>query len=116
MQHANDNYNHFNCTENHYFHPLFQLLYTDGIKQLAADCSAYWLIDLVFSHQLSKKVKREPFQVWKLQRAKDNVFKIVADDGNGRIIAKQQIPFSDFKYDSCTLWLVDGCLLLPSEY
>jgi hypothetical protein len=91
-------------------------MYTEGVKDMADDCGAFWLIDLVISHQLTKSVKFEPFQVWQLKREKDDAFCIVASDGNGKQIAQQQIPFSDFRYDMATLWLVNGCLMLPKEY
>jgi hypothetical protein len=47
---------------------------------------------------------------------KDDAFQIVGTDGNDKEIASQQIPFSDFRYDTATLWLVNGCLMLPNEY
>ena len=83
---------------------------------MAEACGAYWLIDLVISHQHSKAVRLQPFQVWQLERQKDDAFPIVASDGDEKQIARQQIPFSDFRYDTATLWLVNGCLMLPNEY
>ena len=41
------------------------ILYTDGWwKELAEDCSAYWLIDLIISHQCHRDINLERFQVW----------------------------------------------------
>ena len=77
---------------------------------------AYWLIDLIISHQCKKEVNNERFQVWELKRLKNNVFTINATDGNKNKVANQHIPFSDFAYDQATIWLVDGCLMLPCEY
>ncbi|MBK8611790.1 MAG: hypothetical protein IPL84_18145 [Chitinophagaceae bacterium] len=51
-----------------------------------------------------------------LKRVKDNAFTILATDGNHNKVTSQEIPFSDFPYDLATLWLVDGCLMLPGEY
>ena len=113
---ANEHFGSGNGSENFYQNKFSPIIYTDGIKDMAEKCGAYWLIDLVISHQLNKTVQYEPFQVWQLQRQQDNVFNIVATDGNDKQIAKQQIPFSDFMYDTATVWLVDGCLLLPNEY
>lgn len=116
MKNANHELKEYTCTENYYRHPLSRLLYTDGVCAMAETFQAYWLIDLVFSHQLTASVKKEGFQKWLLQRLTGNRFVAVADDGNGKEIARQVIPFSDFAADQCTLYLIDGVLLLPSEY
>ncbi len=116
MKNANDTYAHYNGTECYYKHPFSSFVYTDGVKALAMDCEAYWLIDLVISHQLAPRVRAETFQVWKLERVEEDAFKVVATDGNDKVIATQQIPYSDFPYDSGKVWLMDGVLMLPSEY
>lgn len=116
MTNANDFFGSGNGSENFYQNKLSPIIYTDGVKDMAESCGAYWLIDLVISHQLSKRVKLEAFQVWRLKRVKDDAFSIAATDGNEKEIASQQIPFSDFRYDRATLWLVNGCLMLPNEY
>ena len=116
MTNANEQFGSGNGSENFYQNKFSPIIYTDGVKDMAESCDAYWLIDLVISHQLTNAVKLQPFQVWKLQRLKDDAFKIVASDGNEKQIASQQIPFSDFRYDMATLWLVNGCLMLPNEY
>jgi hypothetical protein len=116
MQNANENFGSSNGSENFYCHRPSLMMYTDGVKDLAESCQAYWLIDLVISYQCHQAINLERFQVWDLKRVKNNHFKIVATDGNDNQIASQEIPFSDFNYDLATLWLVDGCLMLPKEY
>lgn len=116
MTNANEHFGSGNGSENFYQSRFSPIIYTDGVKEMAERCSSYWLIDLVLSHQLSKSVKFESFQVWNLKRVKDDAFLIVATDGNEKEIASQQIPFSDFRYDMATLWLINGCLMLPNEY
>ncbi len=116
MTNANDYFGNSNGSENLYRHPLTKMVFTDGVKDMADTCGAYWLIDLVFSYQIQKQVRLETFQVWALKRVKNAVFTIQATDGNDNHVVSQQIPYSDFKYDTATLWLVDGVLLLPSEY
>lgn len=116
MTNANEHFGSGNGSENFYQNKFSSVIYTDGIKDMAESCGAYWLIDLVISHQLNKAVKLQPFQVWKLQRNSNNTFIVEASDGNEKRIALQEIPFSDFKYDEATLWLVNGCLMLPNEY
>ena len=116
MKNANSNYSHSNGSENFYYHRPSLMLYSDGVKLMAEECQAYWLIDLIISHQCKQEINLERFQVWHLTRVKDCRFKIIATDGNDNPIVTQQIPFSDFPYDLATIWLVDGCLMLPCEY
>jgi hypothetical protein len=116
MTNANEHFGSGNGSENFYQNKLSPIIYTDGVKDMAESCGAFWLIDLVISHQLTKSVRLEPFQVWELKRLKDDGFNVIATDSNSNQIAQQQIPFSDFRYDIATLWLVNGCLMLPKEY
>jgi hypothetical protein len=116
MTNANEHFGSRNGSENFYQNILSPILYTDGVKDMAESCGAYWLIDLVISHQLTKVVKFEAFQVWELKRINGDAFQIVATDGDEKEIASQHIPFSDFRFEMATLWLVNGCLMLPNEY
>jgi hypothetical protein len=116
MKNANSKYSFNNGSENFYCHKPSLMLYTEGVKLLAEDCQAWWLIDLIISHQCKREINLERFQVWNLTRLQGNQFKIVASDGNEIRLIIQQIPSSDFPYDQATIWLVDGCLMLPCEY
>jgi len=116
MKNANHFFGSHNGSENFYCHKPSLMLYTDGVKEMVEGCGAYWLIDLIISHQCHKDINLERFQVWDLKRVKENVFTILATDGNHNKVTSQEIPFSDFPYDLATIWLVDGCLMLPSEY
>lgn len=73
-------------------------------------------MDLILSHQINPKVKNERFQVWELSKVTGAVFMVCCTDGNKHKVATQRIPFSDFPYDTATIWLIDGIMLLPSEY
>jgi len=98
-------------------------VYTDGIKNMAELCGAYWLIDCVASYQYGK-VKQVPFQVWTLKkhvfktgkRAGQWEWKLEATDGNSIVMVWQTIEYSDFPLDSIKMYLSNGVLLLPSEY
>ncbi len=115
MTNANNVYFGYQGSDTRYQHPL-GFIYTPGVKALAEECECYWLLDVIASHQTSEKVKAQRFQVWHLERIQESKFLVLATDGNDTVIAKQIIPFSDFKYDKCMVWLVDRCMLLPSEY
>ena len=67
MKNANDNFGSNNGSENFYCHKPSLILYTDGVKDMAEGCQAYWLIDLIISHQCKKDVNLERFQVWELK-------------------------------------------------
>ena len=116
MKNANDYFGASNGSENLYRHSFTKFIYTDGVKSLVQDCKAYWLIDLIISHQGYSHVRRETFQVWDLKKVEENHFTIIATDGNDNKVTSQEIPFSDFPYDLATLWMVDGCIMLPTEY
>ena len=78
------------------------LLYTDGISLLARLAEAYWMIDLVASHQ-TKKVRQEPFQLWSLRKLVDDpdhmaVAECRTDTGEPTIV-EQRIAFTDFPFD-----------------
>ena len=116
IKHANDHYEGHFATENFWPHFPTSMYYTDGVKAVAKDTEGQWLIDLVFGLQKRLTLRQHPFQVWHLKRVIDDAFIIKATDGNENQIHIGFVPFISFPYDSCTLWLVDGTLMLPSEY
>jgi len=115
MKNANNNFREYTGTENWYRH-FTGMLFTDGVQAVAEAYQAYWFIDLVFSHQVSQKVKVQPFQKWVLKRTQHDAFTAICDDGDGNVVVSQTISFSDFKDDILTLYFTEGVLLLPSEY
>ena len=116
MKNANDFFGASNGSENFYRHSFSKFIYTDGVKSLLQHCKAYWLIDLIISHQMDAVVAKETFQVWDLKRGLNDSFDILATDCNHNKVTSQEIPFSDFPYDIATMWLVDKCIMLPTEY
>src|SRR5688572_2174270 len=104
MTKANDYFGSSNGSERFFFHQPSRITITSGVKDLADTCSAYWLIDLIISHQCKRRIKMERIQVWDLKRGGENRFTIIATDGSHRRIAYQFIPYCDFPYDQATLW------------
>lgn len=99
--------------------------YTDGVKHLADKAGAYWLIDAVFSYQVEPKIRAVPFQVWTLKVLRSELGKSknepmavleMKEDTDQPIKVSQKIPYTDFPQGEVKLWLIDGVLLLPSEY
>lgn len=85
-------------TEYYHKHPLHsRLVYTDGIKFLAETCGAYWLIDLVASHQPGIRAKlgaARNFQVWRLRSYMIEAWSDTPDESD--LLASQEIPYTDF--------------------
>ena len=98
-------------TEHYYKHWTGFLQYTDGVKILAESADCYWLIDAIASYH-----RTEPFQVWKLKVNEKSAVLTMKEDTDCPIIVKQEIEYTDFPLDNMTLWLIDGVLILPSEY
>lgn len=102
----------FSGTEQHYQHSMSNLLFTDGVHYVAENGGAYWLIDAVASYH-----RTEPFQVWELVKHPDNSATLTMVEDTGQPVkVRQEIPFTDFPMDGIKLYLINGVLLLPSEY
>ena len=109
-------------TEQWYRH-LCGMLYTDGVKLIAERCGAYWLIDLVCSHQLNRKVRKEDFQVWELDCPRGARKQCVAScwpdtPHKSKVVAIQRFEYSDFPKELCPfkLYVEGNVILLPSEH
>lgn len=112
-----NNLDQFIGGEEFYRHGLMRnFIYTEGVKYLADNAGAYWLIDVVASHQTSAKVRREEFQVWKLFVMSAKSAYVVLEDGNLNEIMRQDIEYTDFPLKFFKLYVVNGVLMLPGEY
>ena len=90
---------------------------TDGVKWLAEAAQCYWLLDVVASTQLVRKVRAEELHVHKLKvdlKKQKAVFWV--EDGNGNKVYTQRIGYTDFPLPEITLWQIGGVIMLPSEY
>lgn len=98
--------------------PIFRnFLLTDGAKYIAEACDAFWLMDLFASHLLA--YKNEGFAVLYL-KVKDGKAVAQIEDGNGKVLKKQKIEYTDFPLDQIVLYCCPQddqfVLMLPSEY
>jgi hypothetical protein len=50
-----------------YYRYLAGLKLTDGVKYLADEAGAYWLLDIICSYQIDEKIRKLHFQVWELK-------------------------------------------------
>lgn len=110
----------FTGTSQWYKHPLFGYLYTDGIKYLAENANAYWLIDIIFSFQNNEKIKNDKmlrqFQFWKLIKHKDDSATLICERDKDDVAFTTKINFTDFPLNEIDLWFTNKTLILPSEY
>ena len=114
----NQNLSQFHGTE--HYHAYYNLYLTDGIKYLAEQAQCYWLIDVIWSHTLCKKwLGTEDFITCTLT-ATNSKGRVIFDDGNDNILAKQEIPYTDFPLDKIKIFIVSNgdkfVVMLPSEY
>ena len=106
----------FTGTEQWYKHWLGPL-YTDGVKYVADQAGAYWLIDEIVLAQHSKKVRNEAFQHWVLKVDLEHKRgTLTADDGNDNVIFSKVIEYTDFCLSQIRFYFTDNVILLPSEY
>lgn len=100
-----------------------QLSYTDGVKYVASKAEAFWLIDMALLHAVEiygrageTGMQTHSLLVGRLDVNPDDtaVFKML--DGNGKVLARQDIPFTDFPALSQVIWVKEGIAMLPSEY
>ena len=109
---------YFTGTENYYKHSITGndgIFLTDGCHYLREQLNCYWLFDLILSYQ--HKLSKETHQKWILVNNKDSSWTITARNENGRLLAIQHIPYSDFPLkEGITIFFLEGVALLPSEY
>lgn len=118
----------FNNGTSHYYRNVAwsKNVHTDGVHWIAEVCQAYWLIDAIEAWQTKAKVRKEEFQVWKLQVQDDKSALLICEDGHedSPEVCRQRIPYTDFPlkeikfyFEYGSLDMVNPCmiLMLPDE-
>ena len=90
------------------------LLFTPGVKYLCEhggegeDGTAWWLLDVVASYQGDKRINSNEdlryLQFWTL-KVDDGKGVVTCDDGNGNVVIKQKIPYTDFCLPEAKIWV-----------
>jgi hypothetical protein len=84
---------------------------------VADQAGAYWLLDeIAIIQPHDKRVAAEEFQVWKLAVNVDQTGVLTCDDGNGRVVFRKALDYTDFPLDGITLYFTNNTILLPREY
>ena len=111
---------HFTGTEQLWHQPLISFKYTDGVKYVAREGNAYWLLTDISAFQYQPAIveyaKNDWFQTWKLCVHDDNTATLTCADGNRHILFTHEYLHTDFPLPEIMFFLVDGVLMLPSEY
>ena len=106
----------FTRSENYHRHPAFS--YTDGVKFLADEAGAYWLLDAIASWQKRTRRDRElrELQIWELRVTRRlNSGVLTCSRHVKDPIFSQRIPLTDFPLPYVKLHLENGVLRLPWE-
>ena len=121
---------HFTGGGEVYRHTLNRrVIYTEGVRFLAAESAAYWLIDAIALHygtpQMARAIKRDDrltgLQFWTLRVREDRSASLSMRVDTGEPAAiRQAIPFTDFPLKKVRIWAgFNGegwTLYLPSEH
>jgi hypothetical protein len=107
-----DDLSQFTGIERYFRHWTGRLLYTEGVKYLADQGEAYWLIDAIASHQGDRRITDNPMlrnmQFWKLAVADGRSTLTCVEDSGREPVIVQQIDFTDFPLDEVEVWVERG--------
>jgi hypothetical protein len=110
-----------NGFETPYQHAFAGMSYSEGVKHIAAEAGAYWLIDAILISSKCRMLQQrcEGLEFWTLT-VEDGAAILVCTDGgmNGekeKVVYSQQIPYTDFPLETIRLYNDGGILCLPGE-
>jgi len=109
----------FTGTENYYYNRMYPgLKYTSGVQYFLTSAEAYWFLDIIGFCLFPNQAKQEwpGFLTIIVLVSDDNKAVIAVEDGNHNQLHTQKVPYTDCPEGDWKLWLIDGVLLLPSEY
>jgi len=114
-------------TGRHYPH-WTGFFFTEGVKQLADGAECHWLLDIIGSYrpEIARKAKGKgkgaelwrdlaDMQFWTLKvlseeerKGKDHVAVVTCADGNGNVMIRQEIHYTDFPLPEVKIWVEFG--------
>ena len=100
----------------HRFSPIscFPVI-TDGVLMVAEAAECFWFLDIIGSYQINPELDKS-FQVWQLQVDTEKKSGVVQGYNDTTLIIQQEIDYTDFPLETLKVYLIDGVILLPSEY
>ena len=109
---------HFTGTSRYIRDPFTGLMHTDWIEHMAERAEAHWLVSdigAVFRHD--PKVKEMRFQLWTLIVDDENTAVLsCSEDCDVPAVYEQKYEYTDFPAGTWKMYIVDGVLMIPSEY
>ena len=116
----------FTGTSEYFLHKVIGsgsgLTLTDGANFVRINAKCHWLFDEIYFALLN--IKGEDFLSLKMEvsQSKEAVIKI--DDGNGNILFRKTIEYTDFPLDEIDFYIIDErrfgrssiVVMLPNEY
>jgi len=93
--------------------PFYPVI-TDGVLAVADAAECFWLLDIIGSYQTHERLTWT-FQVWILHCSDDGSGVITGYNDTVKVI-EHCLEHIDFPLETIKLYLIDGVLLLPSEY
>ena len=109
----------FHGTE-HWWRHLAGYTFTDGVRFVAVECGAYWLIDEIMFAQCHKSIRTnemlQGIQFWTFVSKDGKGDLYCYEDSNRPPAYHKHIEFTDFPEGEVKFYFADGVLLLPSEY
>ncbi len=109
---------YFTGTSRYIRDPFTGLVHTDGIEFMAERAGAQWLVSdigAVFRHHPT--IKGTPFQLWTLTVDENSTAILTCrEDCDMPVIYEQKYEYTDFPVGTWKMYLIDGILMVPSEY
>lgn len=109
-----ENLGRFTGTENIYRVPIGNFLYTDGVRYMAEQCNAYWLLTDSGIRCMAMIERSSLIRI--SITCGDNAATVEYTDGNGLMLHEHRYASTDFPLQALTLFFSGNTLLLPSEY
>ena len=102
-----------------YRHWSGALHYTEGVRYLAQQGNANWLIDEIATSQYLPTLVNDPrlqrFQLWELKVDSSRITLLVCEQSSKEIVLARLLEQTKFPLDSIQLYLKNKVLMLPSE-
>jgi uncharacterized membrane protein len=100
-----------------YRHPkIHNVAYTAGIKFMADEAGAHWLVNEIAVAQRLQHMTDEQFQVWKLDVFRNNQALLTCYNEKASTIYRKRIDYTDFPFDEVSIFCVRAIIMLPREY
>ena len=92
-----------------------KIQYTESVRYFMREKKAYWIFDVMASYVPKLLKGKHEFVTFLFNVNEDNSCEFRAENGNGKLILSQEIPYTDMK-ESIKLFWTNNVLMFPSDY